>query len=115
MINDDKFEKIKQDIEGSLIELVDEGYKVDVTHGSAFSNLHRSDITVSIKVREVRRALNHQDIGDIKEYVHHLYDLMVYHKFELDHVNIKLLYETSEIPVRLLSSTGKLSLESDFL
>jgi hypothetical protein len=41
MINDDKFEKIKQDIEGSLIELVDEGYKVDVTHGSAFSNLHR--------------------------------------------------------------------------
>jgi hypothetical protein len=35
---------------------------------------------------------------------------MVYHKFELDHVNIKLLYETSEIPVRLLSSTGKLSL-----
>jgi hypothetical protein len=39
---------------------------------------------------------------------------MVYHKFELDHVNIKLLYETSEIPVRLLSSTGKLSLESDF-
>jgi hypothetical protein len=28
MINDDKFEKIKQDIEGSLIELVDEGYKV---------------------------------------------------------------------------------------
>jgi hypothetical protein len=38
---------------------------------------------------------------------------MVYHKFELDHVNIKLLYETSEIPVRL-SSTGKLSLESDF-
>jgi hypothetical protein len=51
MINDDKFEKIKQDIEGSLIELVDEGYKVDVTHGSAFSK-YIDDITVSIKVKK---------------------------------------------------------------
>jgi hypothetical protein len=52
MINDDKFEKIKQDIEGSLIELVDEGYKVDVTHGSAFKPKYIDDITVSIKVKK---------------------------------------------------------------
>jgi hypothetical protein len=117
MINEDKFEKIKQDIEGSLIELVDEGYKVDVISSGITGLLvllDKTEISVTIKVREVRRSVNHQDIGDIKEYIHHLYDLMEYHRFKLNHVNLQLLFQESKIPVRLLDSTGKFSLESDF-
>jgi hypothetical protein len=111
MITEDKFKNIKEDIEGSLVELVDEGYKVDVI--SSGIKDYKTEISVSIKVREVG-AINHQDIGDIKEYIHHLYDLMKYHKFELNNVNLRLLFQDSAIPVRLLDSTGKKSLEDDF-
>jgi hypothetical protein len=111
MITEDKFKNIKEDIEGSLVELVDEGYKVDVI--SSGIKDYKTEISVSIKVREVG-AINHQDIGDIKEYIHHLYDLMKYHKFELNDVNLRLLFQDSAIPVRLLDSTGKKSLEDDF-
>jgi hypothetical protein len=111
MITEDKFKNIKEDIEGSLVELVDEGYKVDVISSGITD--YKTEISVSIKVREVG-AINHQDIGDIKEYIHHLYDLMKYHKFELNNVNLRLLFQDSAIPVRLLDSTGKKSLEDDF-
>jgi hypothetical protein len=111
MITEDKFKNIKEDIEGSLVELVDEGYKVDVISSGITD--YKTEISVSIKVREVG-AINHQDIGDIKEYIHHLYDLMKYHKFELNNVNLRLLFQDSAIPVRLLDSTGKKSLENDF-
>jgi hypothetical protein len=111
MITEDKFKNIKEDIEGSLVELVDEGYKVDVISSGITD--YKTEISVSIKVREVG-AINHQDIGDIKEYIHHLYDLMKYHKFELNNVNLRLLFQDSAIPVRLLDSRGKKSLEDDF-
>ena len=116
MITEDKFKNIKEDIEGSLVELVDEGYKVDVISSGITGLLvllDKTEISVTIKVREVG-AINHQDIGDIKEYIHHLYDLMKYHKFELNNVNLRLLFQDSAIPVRLLDSTGKKSLEDDF-
>jgi hypothetical protein len=111
MITEDKFKNIKEDIEGSLVELVDEGYEVNIISSDITD--YKTEISVSIKVREVG-AVNHQDIGDIKEYIHHLYDLMKYHKFELNDVNLRLLFQDSAIPVRLLDSTGKKSLEDDF-
>ena len=113
-----EFEKVKKDIEDSLIELVDEGYKVVVKPSSYYSvtpKLWNPDNTIPVIVTiTIKDGMKNQDIKPIKEYLHQLYDLMEYHKYSLNKVDVSPTnYDTSK-HVRLLDKkTGKVSLEDD--
>lgn len=66
--------KLKQDIEDSLIELVDEGYKIDVkntiTNGRSITN--RDILSIEIKSPLYSGA----EIDKLEDYLHQCYDLL---------------------------------------
>jgi hypothetical protein len=108
-MSDDEFEELKQDIEDSLIELVDEGYRVVVVQSPYFTN--RIPVIVAITIKD---GVRNQDIKPIKEYLHQLYDLMEYHKYSLNKVDVSPTNYDTTRNVRLLDKkTGKVSLEDD--
>lgn len=108
-MSDDEFEELKQDIEDSLVELVDEGYRVVVSQSPYFTN--RIPVIVTITIKD---GVRNQDIKPIKEYLHQLYDLMEYHKYSLNKVDLSPTNYDKTRNVRLLEKkTGKVSLEDD--
>jgi len=108
-MSDDEFEELKQDIEDSLVELVDDGYKVVVKPSPYFTDKIPAMVTITIK-----DGMKNQDIKPIKEYLHQLYDLMEYHKYSLNKVDVSPTNYDTTRHVRLLDKkTGKVSLEDD--
>lgn len=118
-MSDDKFEKLKQDIEGTLIELVDKGYKVVIEPSTSVKkygteqHIDKIPVIITITIKE-GSGIRNQDIEPIKEYLHQLYDLMKYYKYSLNKVDVKTINFDRARHVRLLDKkTGKVSLEDD--
>ncbi len=78
--------KLKQDIEDSLIELVDEGYTIDVkntiTNGR---NITNKDV-FSIHIRT--QYFSGSDIDKLEDYLHQCYDFMEMDNYEVFNVTI---------------------------
>lgn len=72
--------KLKQDIEDSLIELVDEGYKVDVKNNiTKYPNGEEDIFSITIRTP----FFSGEDINKIEDYLHQCYDFM-----EMDNYNV---------------------------
>lgn len=100
-MSDDRFNSLKQDVDGTLIELVDKGYEVNVV-----SSKYHTNIIVTICIK---RGVVNQDIYPIKEYLHQLYDIVKYHKLLLTKVDVQPANFDNIRDVRLLNKkTGKL-------
>jgi hypothetical protein len=101
-MSDDRFNSLKQDVDGTLIELVDKGYDVNVG-----SSKYHTNIIVTIRIKEVS-GIRNQDIEPIKEYLHQLYDIIKYHKLILTKVDITPASFDNKRDVKLLDKkTGK--------
>lgn len=99
-MSDKRFNSLKQDVDGTLIELVDKGYDVEVRSSKYHTNII---VTISIK-----RGLINQDIYPIKEYLHQLYDIVKYHQLILNKVDVQPSNFDSKKDVKLLDkTTGK--------
>lgn len=72
--------KLKQDIEDSLIELVDERYKVDVKNNiTKYPNGEEDIFSITIRTP----FFSGEDINKIEDYLHQCYDFM-----EMDNYNV---------------------------
>jgi hypothetical protein len=101
-MSDDRFNSLKQDVDGTLIELVDKGYDVNVV-----SSKYHTNIMVTIRIKEVN-GIRNQDIYPIKEYLHQLYDIVKYHHLILTNVDVTPASFNHKIDVKLLNKkTGK--------
>jgi len=77
--------KLKQDIEDSLIELVDEGYKVDVKNNITKYPYGSEDV-YSITIRTP--LFSGEDINKIEDYLHQCYDFMEMYSYKVFKVTI---------------------------
>lgn len=101
-MSDYRFNSLKQDVDGTLIELVDKGYDVNVG-----SSKYHTNIIVTIRIKEVN-GIRNQDIYPIKEYLHQLYDIVKYHQLILTKVDVSPSNFDIKRDVKLLDkTTGK--------
>jgi stress-induced morphogen len=77
--------KLKQDIEDSLIELVDEGYKVDVKNNiTRYPNGNEDIFSITIRTP----FFSGEDINKIEDYLHQCYDFMEMYSYKVFKVTI---------------------------
>jgi hypothetical protein len=77
--------KLKQDIEDSLIELVDEGYKVDVKNNiTRYPNGSEDIFSITIRTP----FFSGEDINKIEDYLHQCYDFMEMDNYSVFKVTI---------------------------
>jgi hypothetical protein len=77
--------KLKQDIEDSLIELVDEGYKVDVKNNiTRYPNGEEDIFSITIRTP----FFSGEDINKIQDYLHQCYDFMEIYSYKVFKVTI---------------------------
>jgi predicted HNH restriction endonuclease len=83
--------KLIQDIEDSLIELVDEGYKVDVSYGTWLNPNHngknaqaKNILLVNIKTP----YFSGEKIDKLEDYLHQCYDFMEMYSYKVFKVTI---------------------------
>ena len=77
--------KLKQDIEDSLIELVDEGYKVDVKNNiTKYPNGEEDIFSITIRTP----FFSGEDINKIEDYLHQCYDFMEMYSYKVFKVTI---------------------------
>jgi len=77
--------KLKQDIEDSLIELVDEGYKVDVKNNiTRYPNGNEDIFSITIRTP----FFSGEDINKIEDYLHQCYDFMEMNNYNVFKVTI---------------------------
>lgn len=87
--------KLKQNIEDTLIELIDEGYKVDVND--------KIDI-FSIHIKTPNRT--EKKLDSIKEYLHQCYDLIEIDNYKISDVTLTTIYYSLKVK-KLDKSEGK--------
>jgi hypothetical protein len=96
--------KLKQNIEDTLIELVDDYYKVDVkntiTNGRNISNKDIFSIYISTPNRKEK------ELDLIEEYLHQCYDLMEIENYEIFDVTLTTDYYSLKVK-KLDKSKGK--------
>lgn len=77
--------KLKQDIEDSLIELVDEQYTVDVKNNiTKYPNGEEDIFSITIRTP----FFSGEDINKIEDYLHQCYDFMEMHNYNVFKVTI---------------------------
>ena len=77
--------KLKQDIEDSLVELVDEGYKVDVKNNiTKYPNGEEDIFSITIRTP----FFSGEDINKIEDYLHQCYDFMEMNNYNVFKVTI---------------------------
>jgi hypothetical protein len=77
--------KLKKDIEDSLIELVDEGYKVDVKNNiTRYPNGEEDIFSITIRTP----FFSGEDINKIEDYLHQCYDFMEMYSYKVFKVTI---------------------------
>lgn len=77
--------KLKQDIEDSLIELVDEQYTVDVKNNiTKYPNGEEDIFTITIRTP----FFSGEDINKIEDYLHQCYDFMEMNNYNVFKVTI---------------------------
>ena len=77
--------KLKQNIEDSLIELVDEGYKVDVKNNiTRYPNVNEDIFSITIRTP----FFSGEDINKIEDYLHQCYDFTEMYNYKVFKVAI---------------------------
>lgn len=77
--------KLKQDIEDSLVELVDEGYTVDVKNNiTKYPNGEEDIFSITIRTP----FFSGEDINKIEDYLHQCYDFMEMNNYNVFKVTI---------------------------
>lgn len=96
--------KLKQDIEDSLVELVDEGYNVDIQIPYPKNiNIPDKDL-LSIGIRTPK--FSGEEIDKLEDYLHQCYDLMVMNKYNVFKVTIN--YSQTYDVKRIDTNKGKI-------
>lgn len=95
-------EILKNEIEGLLIDLADNGYKIDVTFEELLVNKSKS--IVSIKISNTIK----KDISNIKDYINTLHDFMTIKDSKMVSIDI-LCSNFKKMGVELLEGPNKFS------
>jgi len=98
--------KLKQDIEDSLVELVDEGYTVDVKNNiTKYPNGEEDIFSITIRTP----FFSGEDINKIEDYLHQCYDFM-----EMNNYNVfKVTISYSQVNVKRIDKDKGKTIEGE--